>query len=184
MLPGQQCVSCHVCLGKLGDDYQHADADWCHALRGFSDRTHELQRSLCTAATCLSSSSACALQQLGFKFILLSTNALYSHTAPDVLPKGSDSLQASNVCVGADGRVYLSDLGAAKKLRVRLSACHDFGSIVRLSTFVGSPAAMAPVRSHLSQSVTVVHLTLGGCLAWMILWIRFCLAARLVTEKC
>lgn len=72
------------------------------------------------------------------------------------------------MCVGADGRVYLSDLGAAKKLRVRLSACHDFGSIVRLSTFVGSPAAMAPVRSRLSQSVAVVRLTLGGCLAWLI----------------
>jgi len=105
---------------------------------------------------------------LGSIFILLSTSALCSHTAPDVLPKESDSLQASNVCVGADGRVYLSDLGAAKKLRVRLSACHDFGSIVRLSTFVGSPAAMAPVRLHVLQSVTMARLTLGGCLAWMV----------------
>lgn len=51
------------------------------------------------------------------------------------------------MCLGPDGRVYLSDLGAAKKLQVRLSTgpC-DFGSFVRLSTFVGTPAAMAPVR--------------------------------------
>ena len=43
--------------------------------------------------------------------------------------------------------MYLSDLGAAKKLQTRLSCgpC-DFGSFVRLATFVGSPAAMAPVR--------------------------------------
>ena len=56
-------------------------------------------------------------------------------------------VQASNVCLGPDGRVYLSDLGAAKKLEARLSTgpC-DFGSFVRLSTFVGTPAAMAPVR--------------------------------------
>ncbi|KAK9821309.1 hypothetical protein WJX81_008022 [Elliptochloris bilobata] len=54
-------------------------------------------------------------------------------------------IKASNVCLGADGRVYLSDLGAAQKLQVRLSTgpC-NFGSFVRLSTFVGTPAAMAP----------------------------------------
>ncbi len=57
--------------------------------------------------------------------------------------------QASNVCVTGGGRVYLSDLGAAKKLQTRLSSgpC-DFGSFVRLATFVGSPAAMAPVRAQ------------------------------------
>lgn len=57
--------------------------------------------------------------------------------------------QASNVCVTDGGRVFLSDLGAAKKLQMRLSAgpC-DFGSFVRLETFVGSPAAMAPVRAQ------------------------------------
>ncbi len=59
------------------------------------------------------------------------------------------SAQASNVCVTGSGRVYLRDLGAAKKLQTRLSSgpC-DFGSFVRLATFVGSPAAMAPVRTQ------------------------------------
>jgi len=62
------------------------------------------------------------------------------------------SAQASNVCVTGGGRVYLSDLGAAKKLQTRLSSgpC-DFGSFVRLATFVGSPAAMAPVRAQRAQ---------------------------------
>lgn len=51
------------------------------------------------------------------------------------------------MCVSEDGRVFLADLGAAKKLQVRLSTGPvDYGSVVRLSTFVGSPAAMAPVR--------------------------------------
>ena len=71
-------------------------------------------------------------------------------------------LQASNVCLGPDGRVYLSDLGAAKKLEARLSTgpC-DFGSFVRLSTFVGTPAAMAPVR--LLRHRISEHMWLWAC---------------------
>ena len=86
-----------------------------------------------------------------------------------------DCVQASNVCLGPDGRVYLSDLGAAKKLEARLSTgpC-DFGSFVRLSTFVGTPAAMAPVR--LPQCSVAEH-------KWLWAWV-WCTGAPAPVQSC
>lgn len=54
-------------------------------------------------------------------------------------------VQASNILVGRDGRVRLSDLGVAAKLERHFSGAHHaFGSLERRNTFVGSPAYIAP----------------------------------------
>ena len=54
-------------------------------------------------------------------------------------------VQASNILVGRDGRVRLSDLGVAAKLERHFSGVHHaFGSLERRNTFVGSPAYIAP----------------------------------------
>ncbi len=54
-------------------------------------------------------------------------------------------MQASNILVGRDGRVRLSDLGVAAKLERNFSGSqHSFASLERRNTFVGSPAYIAP----------------------------------------
>lgn len=53
--------------------------------------------------------------------------------------------QASNILVGRNGRVMLSDLGVAAKLERHFSGdLHPFASLERRNTFVGSPAYIAP----------------------------------------
>ncbi|CAL8463487.1 g3021 [Coccomyxa elongata] len=54
-------------------------------------------------------------------------------------------IKASNILVGRDGRVMLSDLGVAAKLERHFSAdLHPFAALERRNTFVGSPAYIAP----------------------------------------
>ena len=54
--------------------------------------------------------------------------------------------QASNILVGRDGSVRLSDLGVAAKLERNFScpAAEGFATLERRNTFVGSPAFIAP----------------------------------------
>jgi serine/threonine protein kinase len=58
---------------------------------------------------------------------------------------GNSHLQASNILVGRDGTVRLSDLGVAAKLERHLSCSSEFfAKLERRNTFVGSPAFIAP----------------------------------------
>ncbi|KAK9917885.1 hypothetical protein WJX75_009260 [Coccomyxa subellipsoidea] len=54
-------------------------------------------------------------------------------------------IKASNILVGRDGKVRLSDLGVAAKLERHFSGDQEaFASLERRNTFVGSPAYIAP----------------------------------------
>ena len=54
--------------------------------------------------------------------------------------------QASNILVGRDGSVRLSDLGVAAKLERHFSCAvpEGYAKLERRNTFVGSPAYIAP----------------------------------------
>ncbi len=55
-------------------------------------------------------------------------------------------VQASNILVGRDGTVRLSDLGVAAKLERHFSCAipEGYAKLERRNTFVGSPAYIAP----------------------------------------
>lgn len=73
--------------------------------------------------------------------LFASLKALMSCYSPDE----RQLVQASNILVGRDGRVRLSDLGVAAKLERNFSGEHlAFSSLERRNTFVGSPAYIAP----------------------------------------
>ncbi len=85
-------------------------------------------------------------------------------------------LQASNILVGRDGSVKLSDLGVAAKLERQFSCpAEGFAKLERRNTFVGSPAFIAPEllvghekgygpsQEVVTTSLTLNHLSVLQC---------------------